>query len=232
MYPCLKAMLKRQDIDLEFKDSKFGNNALTLLSRNYDHYNLINCVRLLINAGISVNSQDSKGRNALVLLSRYYTKDNLFDLFQLLVQHGIDVKTTQTDNGWDALVTLCCFYYKRENLADLVRFLTENGASNESDALVVFCANSHKHRQNNNLAQVIGLLLEHGFSVNKPTEEGETALMLICSKYDGDNLMEVVRLLISSGADIAAKSKAGLKAVDILARRNIAKYSKVVQLLS
>ena len=88
------------------------------------------------------------------------------------------------------------------------------------------------HRQNNNLAHVIGLPLEHGFSVNKPTEEGETALMLICSKYDGDNLMEVVRLLISSGADIAAKSKAGLKAVDILARRNIAKYSKVVQLLS
>ena len=85
LYPCLKAMLKRQDIDLEFKDSKFGNNALTLLSRNYDHYNLINCVRLLINAGISVNSQDSKDRNALILLSRFYTKDNLNDLFQLLV---------------------------------------------------------------------------------------------------------------------------------------------------
>lgn len=232
LYPCLKAILKRQDIDLEFKDSKFGNNALTLLSRNYDHYNLINCIRLLINAGISVNSQDFKGRNSLILLSRYYSKDNLIDLFQLLIQHGIDVKATQTDNCWDALVTLCCFYYKRENLADLVRFLLENGASNESTALIVLCANSHKHRPNNNLAHVIGLLVEHGFHVNKSTEDGETALMALCSKYDGDNLMEIVRLLISSGADISAKSKAGLKAVDILERRNITKYLKVVQLLS
>lgn len=230
LYPCLKAMLKRQDIDLHFKDTKFGNNAITLLCRNYDHYNLINCLRLLVNnSGININSQDLKGRSALVLLCRYYSKDNLIDLLSLLVQHGIDVKTTQTDNGWDALTTLCCFCYKRENLTDLVRFLLENGASNQSCALTVLCANSQKH--NRHLPHVIGLLLEHGFDVNSTTQDGESVLHLLCSKYDGDNLIESVRLLISSGIKVNAMNRNGLKAGDILVHRKIEKYSKVVQLL-
>ncbi len=68
-------------------------------------------------------------------------------------------------------------------------------------------------------------LLEHGADVNVTANDGSTALMLAASSGDS----EIVRDLLSKGADVSAKFTQTGKTALMLAREK--DYTEIVQLL-
>jgi len=93
LYPCLKSILAREDVDLKMTTSQ-GNNALMLLSRYYPLSNpLIDCIRLLVNHGFDINEKNKDKKPALFLLSQNpSTSKNLIDVARLLINEKSDFK--------------------------------------------------------------------------------------------------------------------------------------------
>ena len=93
LYPCLKSILAREDVDLKMTTSQ-GNNALMLLSRYYPMSNpLIDCIRLLVNHGFDINEKNKDKKPALFLLSQNpSTSKNLIDVARLLINEKSDFK--------------------------------------------------------------------------------------------------------------------------------------------
>ena len=58
LYPALKALLERKDIDLALRDN-MGRNSLFLLTRYYPLDDLIDCIQLLIESGVEANTKDN-----------------------------------------------------------------------------------------------------------------------------------------------------------------------------
>ena len=94
LYQSLKALLKRKDIDLvHTNDCGHRVSALTLLCRFYPLPDLIDCVRLLIRRGLSVDLKEKDGRNALYLLCQFYPNDDLIDIGRLLVHSAVEFQS-------------------------------------------------------------------------------------------------------------------------------------------
>ena len=92
LYPCLKSILAREDVDLKMTSQ--GNNALMLLSRYYPLSNpLIDCIRLLVNHGFDINEKNKDKKPPLFLLSQNpSTSKNLIDVSRLLINEKSDFK--------------------------------------------------------------------------------------------------------------------------------------------
>ena len=94
LYPCLKSILAREDVDLQI--TNHGNNALMLLSRYYPLSNpLIDCIRLLVNRGMDINMKNCKenSKTALFFLSQNtLISKNLIDVARLLINENSDFK--------------------------------------------------------------------------------------------------------------------------------------------
>jgi len=94
LYPSLKALLKRKDIDLvHTNDCGHRVSALTLLCRFYPLRDLIDCVRLLIRRGLSVDLKEKDGRNSLYLLCQFYPNDDLIDIGRLLIHNAVEFQS-------------------------------------------------------------------------------------------------------------------------------------------
>jgi len=91
LYPCLKSLLAREDVDLKLL--YHGNdNVLMLLSRYYSLANpLIDCIRLLTNRGFDVNQKNKDSKTALSLLSQNdFVSKNFIDIARLLINEQSD----------------------------------------------------------------------------------------------------------------------------------------------
>lgn len=94
LYPSLKALLKRKDIDLiHCNEIHQRVSALTLLCRFYPLRDLIDCVRLLIRRGLSVDLKEKDERNSLYLLCQFYPNDDLIDIARLLVYNTVEFQS-------------------------------------------------------------------------------------------------------------------------------------------
>ena len=87
LYPCLKAILQRPDLEVNAAN-KYREGALILLSRYCNHQMLIECVRILIEGGICVQATERNGKPALLLLCEFYLGDNLADIVRLLLDNS------------------------------------------------------------------------------------------------------------------------------------------------
>jgi len=101
-------------------------NALHFLCRFYEHDNLIDLARPLIENGIEIDAQDSNGWNALHFLCCYYHHDNLIELVRFFIDKGIDVNA-QTNSGKNPLHILYESANRYYQLNDLTKLLIEKG---------------------------------------------------------------------------------------------------------
>ena len=94
LYPALKALLERKDIDLALRDN-MGRNSLFLLTRYYPLDDLIDCIQLLIESGVEANTKDNNSKLACEILARHYNGPNFMDIFRLLVNNDTNMKALQ-----------------------------------------------------------------------------------------------------------------------------------------
>lgn len=92
LYPCLKSILARDDVDLKclYHDN---DNALMLLSRYYPlPYPLFDCIRLLVNHGLDINQKSKENsKSALfLLLQNASIAKNFIDVARLLINENSD----------------------------------------------------------------------------------------------------------------------------------------------
>lgn len=82
----LNILLKRSDLDIEPRP-RSGYTGLMMLCKYYPHDNIIECIQLLINRGINVDSKEKKGNwlSAVQLLCLHYSGKNLVDVALLLL---------------------------------------------------------------------------------------------------------------------------------------------------
>lgn len=96
LYPCLKSILARDDVDLKllYHDS---DNALMLLTRYCPLLNpLIDCIRLLVNRGLDINQKNKNNKTALFLLSQNtQISKNLIDVARLLINENSNFKVVR-----------------------------------------------------------------------------------------------------------------------------------------
>ena len=93
LYPSLKALLRREDIDIKCSSVHSPVSPLILLCRYYPLGDLIDSVRLLIQRGVAVDLKDKDGRDSLYLLCQYYPGECLIDIARLLVYHMVQLDT-------------------------------------------------------------------------------------------------------------------------------------------
>ena len=195
LIPCLKSLLRRNDINLE-QMCLFGHNALTLVCRYNSTEHLITCVKLLIQRGVNNNKTENTKKNALLLVCEFYRGEKMMALIQLLLDNGAYV--LQENKLGDNALTVICRYYKRENLTDLIRLLLSRGVK-------VNCINSRKQTAIHSLCQhypgpdllpILKLLVEKGIDASVEDENKETALNLLCRCYRHCNLLEIIRFLV------------------------------------
>ena len=91
LIPLVNALLKREDVDLTLRN-RYGHTALTLLVRQSQNANLIDCILLLVNRGMDVAAKDSCNRCALYLLCQYYEGVDFINVARLLTRADMDPK--------------------------------------------------------------------------------------------------------------------------------------------
>ena len=104
LFECIQALLKRDELDVNFRDSGECLNALAMVCRWYPRPSLHNIVRLLLDFGSQVDTVDDKGADALIVLCANYTRRNLVDVARLLLENGSNINAVSSEYGWNALI--------------------------------------------------------------------------------------------------------------------------------
>lgn len=171
---------------------------------------LINHVRLLINAGANINIRDNMGYTALIqACSKSYITKYTFTIIQLLLDIPEIEKYHMTNIGFNAfhyLVTHESSQYST-HLFESIRLLIDSGfdvngvtGTDEQNTPLMLCA--HK-----GLTESVRLLLNYPeININAQNTRGETALMQAVMQ----NHLNVARLLLGQeGIDVHLQNRDG-----------------------
>ena len=161
-------------------------------------------IKLLLDKGAKVNTEDSDGLTPLHFLCIYYPE---LDIIKFLVERGAKVNA-QDSIGWTPLHLLCCHH---PNL-DIINFLIEQGAdvnAQDSDDLTplhLLC------RFNVNLASLASIeyLIEAGANVNNKSSKGIYPLQILLKKYifniknnlSNETILKAIEILVNAGAEV------------------------------
>ena len=233
LYDCVKILLKRPDLDVNLRHGACeGNtgcfNALPMLCRHYHGANLYDIARLLLKRGIKPDVTDINGDNALIVLCANYKHDSITEVIGLLLlpKYRFDVNLSNT-LGWNPLFTLC-YNYNGNNLKDAIEVLIDAQVDIQTKALDGWdplLALSFAQRNHPDFLEVVRLLVDNGVDVTSHDKvEGFTALHFLCANYKGDFLVDIVKLLVESGANTlhtsTAKESFGWNSLHFLCRND------------
>ena len=226
------------DVDINCTDST-GRTPLLMLCRNNASEYFYQFIESLLRwDNLNINFQDREGWNALLLVCHNSRGKQLVEVVQLLLRKGIDINATNF-HGWNALHCLCRNFRGDvpSKLLSLVTLLLDEGidlnakAPDGSNCLNALCTN-FSHRRHKDFFQVLKLLIERGAEVDAKDANGRNCLLILCAEYTGNDLIDVIRLLVEQGRiDVNACNKNGRKAVDFLLNRGFTQKSEIVQLL-
>ncbi|HWI49690.1 MAG TPA: ankyrin repeat domain-containing protein [Rummeliibacillus sp.] len=146
----------------------------------------------LINAGIDINKQDSKGRTATMIA----TYNNDFTTAKLLIEAGADVNI-QDDMKYNPFL-----YAGSEGYLDILKLTIDAGAdptiTNRFGGTALIPASEHGY-----VNVVKELLTQTDIDVNHVNNLGWTALLEAIILNDGGaKQQQTVQLLIEHGADV------------------------------
>ncbi|XP_076441265.1 uncharacterized protein LOC143280491 [Babylonia areolata] len=186
----------------------------------------IDCIDVLLNKGVDVNSRDNDHRTALHWASSYGQNETVLFLIdrgasvnsaqldgftalhaatclghtevcRILIQHGADVNLADRDN-WSALHTAACYGY-----IDVARIMLEAGASihqRTSDGETSFhiaCSSGY--------TGIAEMFYNHGAQINAVNINGYTPFHLAVYY----NKLDVAHFLITVNADMDTANNAG-----------------------
>ena len=183
---------ERPRLDLEQPDP-LGRTALGNASRA----GLVTNVQLLLDAGASVDAENSEGESALALAAG----NGQLEVLDLLLKHVASTRQQVSDNQ-DLLE-----YAVRGNHEACVLKLLQNGAdvnavsSSGESALLTAVEGSQ--------IEICELLLDHGADVNAVSSSGESALLTAVKERQ----FEICELLLQKSADVNAVSSSGESAL-------------------
>jgi uncharacterized protein len=209
------------------KDEKDGGSALLMASLK-GH---LEVVRVLLAAGVDVNTKDSNGTTALILAA---WKRHL-GVVQALIDKGVDVNARAKDGNTALMLA------SSEGELKIVQALLAAGAnvnakqSNGATALILACngyttlLTRPEHEvpvalDEGNLA-VVQALLAKGADVDVSRSDGYTALMVAVSQAGS---VKMVQALIDKGADVNAKANDSATALTLASKNS---HLDVAQLL-
>ena len=212
-----------------------GRSPLLLLCLYSQGIDLCPYVEVLFQRdSVYLDFKDKNGWNALITVCFHYDGPKLLDIVQLLIRHGIGVNETSGYN-WTALYAICSNYNGDvPELLDVVRLLIYKGvvinanATDGTNCLIALCSHHHGH---SDFVATFRMLIKNGVDVSTKNSKGMTALHILCEKYTGENLLDVVQMLVVAKIDKEAKDKNGRKAIDILNQRNVPGKREIVHLL-
>jgi len=171
-------------------DSEVIKEKMALLSS-------VKFLKMLIQNGADVNTQDKNGFTALMLAVAIGHSN----MVEFLIHNGAKVNT-QYKYGATALINAIGHKH-----ADIVKILIKNGADvNAQDehgltALMYVVMKSH--------ASMVEFLIKNGADVNAQDKNGVTALMYVKNKDD----ISIVELLVENIADVNTQNKNGATAL-------------------
>lgn len=186
---------------------------------------IIEIIKMLIEAGSKVDTLDGDGNSVLSMLSHSLLRDCSIEFFNeliaMLIKAGLDVNFKgEDDDSKSPLIS--AIYYRNVNIA---RALINAGADanilfNDDDELVTPLIQAVSNYDTENIELLIS---EYGADVNFKDNKGNTALMYAVledsvfadNDPEYDNSFEVVKILISLGADIDIVNHKDEKALDV-----------------
>jgi ankyrin repeat protein len=173
-------------------------------------------IKELINSGVNIRYKDQRGLNAL----HYAAINNKANIIELLVLSGIHINST-FHHGFGALWQTPLTIAAKENNIDVVRALLDIynkkvDLTNKSNVELIENEKRQALRyaiENNNF-EFVRFLLEPSangekMEVNYVWEDGQTLLMHAVAR----DKIDIVGLLIESGADVNYQSREGITAL-------------------
>ncbi|CAI6345342.1 unnamed protein product [Macrosiphum euphorbiae] len=116
-------------------------------ARISNELDLLNCLKLLANGSIDINSKDRTGLTALM----YACSNGWLKLVEFLVDHGAEIELKDHQSGETAL-----FFAVRKNHVHIVKFLLSKGADKE--AIDKKCQTVLRIAENKNMVDILNLL--------------------------------------------------------------------------
>ena len=176
----------------------------------------------LISSGVNIRYKDQHGLNAL----HYAAANNKANIIELLVLSGIHINsTTRWSARWDTPLTIAA----KENHIDAVRALLDIyhkkvDLTNKSNVELI----ENEKRQalryaiENNNVDLVRFLLEAStngekMEVNYGWDDGETILMRAIAR----DKIDIVELLIKSGADVNYQNREGVTALMVAVSKGL-----------
>ncbi|GGG41582.1 hypothetical protein GCM10011414_08860 [Croceivirga lutea] len=180
-------------LDVNLADSE-GNTPFMLASQN----NNLEIIKLLAQKVDKINTVNNKGQSALHLA----TQDNSVDVIRFLVAQGVNIKATDNDGNSLALYWLESYRPRdmkefNQKKAFLAQSKVDFKASQHNDNTLI-----HLAAKENNL-KLLKQLEDFSIPINQKNNEGNTALHLAALSANND---EILKYLISRGADVSAKT--------------------------
>jgi ankyrin repeat protein len=182
----------------------------------------VEIVKLLINHGADVNSQDKNGLTALM----YAVVKGQYDMAKFLLETGADVSAHAVDGSTALALAVADSGDEANPLADRIRpgrlevaeLLVKNGAdvkarNSKGRTPLMIALNDMQGPDQKKTAALVKFLLDNGAEVNVAGSYGETPLMLAADK----NGPEVITLLLVKGAKVNAKAVKGVTALMVAA---------------
>ena len=237
-----------------------GWNALAMLSQNkpFTRPSISKTVRLLIDRGIDVNFVANYGQsNALVLFAENFSdirkciydqlsdlnESNFWEMLVLLVDAGVDVNPSCYDKN----SVLWRILRQFGNYCDKCSYCVLNAQNARTRKLV------DSDRFTGVLA-ILDRLFKAGASPNVNMEYrtlgrifrlSQSLLFIVCSKFRGDELISLVKLLCENGVDVNETTALGhtsnnttskryskhLNAIQVLRAENPSQIHKITELV-
>jgi ankyrin repeat protein len=190
----------------------------------YIMYQEFDKAKELINNGADVNYQDeSSGSTPLMLACQY----NFMDMATFLIEHKADLNL-QSKNGQTALMASAGVS------EDLFNLLLSKGADftiKANDGTTAFTQACMGVLRGRVPLAVVQTLLEKGADVDEAANSGGTAgytcLMMAARNHQPD----LVKLLVSNGADINKKAKDGKSALSLAREENDTEMAELLKKL-
>lgn len=197
------------------KESFSNEQNLLSLVRN----NKLEEVKVALNSGSNVDTQDEQGKSLLLLATLY----EYYDMAELLVAHGADVN--KQDRQQDSPFLLA----GAKGQTDFVKLYLENGARFDvfnryyGSALIPACERGH--------VETVKVLTQvKDFPIDHINNLGWTALLEAVILGDGsEKYQEIVKILKENGADLSIGDKNKVTALEHAEKM---KQKEIVKILS